>query len=377
MFLLPNNLDDVAKLFIHNHKLCELSINLDINNFIINIRSNSSELLEYCQYYFSEIVIESLVVKADIEILAIERDNLEFDIDYKDWVRDGNKKGRKDSYYDFYSEINGVATGAQARILRKVRTGMVFLQSQEFLIAAGECLNNKSQLINFINTQYMNKVQNQSAVICHAAGLVYKNSAIAMAGFSGGGKSTLMLHMLHQDGSKFLSNDRLFITKDGNKTMASGIPKQPRVNPGTIVHNTKLYHLLSSSKRHEILSMPVSELWDLEEKYDVMIEQCYGVDRVQYQAEIKNFVVLNWDRKSQYAVQLVKINLQQRRDLLAAIMKSPGPFYQSSSGEMYQYQQQLDEQKYLHAFADINVYEARGGIDFHALSRLCYERFFL
>lgn len=365
------NSQQITDILLADTNLNDDLVILDINDFIINIRSNSTELLDWCRYYFSHVLHnkQDSAIRSDIEIIAVERQPLELDIDFQDWIRTDKAKARKDAIYD----IPG------ARLLKKVRTGMIFLQSRTDLIAAGECLKNKNQIINFINTQYMTHIENHQAVICHAAGLVTTvdghDQALGMAGFSGGGKSTLMLHMLAKEGSRFLSNDRLFLQRSEALTRAIGIPKLPRINPGTILHNPKLQNLISSQRRDELLQLPEQQLWELEEKYDVFIDESYGPNKIQYQAEIKHFIVLNWRHDSNDSVKLEKINLAQRDDLLAAIMKSPGPFYQYENGDLYQYQTPLNQQSYLDVFQDINVYEASGKVDFKALSQLCYQLF--
>ena len=359
--------NEVAEILMGKAVLSNEVVSLNINQFTINLRSNSDELLDWCRHYFSYVLLPEALDKADIEIVSVERQPVELDIDYHDWVRAEKAKARKDAIYD----IPG------ARILKKVRTGMVFLQSKTHLIAAGECLKNNNQIINFINAQYMSHIQNNHGITCHAAGLVMnkqgKEHVLGMAGFSGGGKSTLMLHMLGETGNRFLSNDRLFIQKNAHDTQAIGIPKLPRINPGTIIYNPKLQNLISPERREELLQLPSKELWDLEEKYDVFIDESYGPDKIQYQGVIEHFVVLNWSHDSQDPVQLNEIDLNQRRDLLAPIMKSPGPFYQKSNGDLYQYNTPLNEQSYLDVFEDIHVYEASGQVDFQTLSRLLTE----
>ncbi len=358
--------DEAAEILIAATPLSQKIVSLKINQFSINLRSNSDELLDWCSYYFSQLVQSETSDSADIEILAIDRQPPELDIDFQDWVRAEKGKARKDAIYD----IPG------ARILKKVRTGMIFLQSQTQLIAAGECLKNKNQIVNFLIAQYMTTINNHNGITCHAAGLIYNDQVLGMAGFSGGGKSTLMLHMLARSGSRFVSNDRLFIQRDAHDTQAIGVPKLPRINPGTIIYNPKLQSLISEQRREELLQLPPEQLWELEEKYDVFIDETFGPDKIQYQGRIKNFLVLHWKHNSGEKLSLEKVDLNQRRDLLGTIMKSPGPFYQYSNGDLYQHNTPLNEQSYLDAFQDIQVYEATGQVDFQALSQLCYEQLF-
>jgi HprK-related kinase B len=213
----------------------------------------------------------------------------------------------------------------------------------------------------------MNWLQQRGWLICHAAGLVYNDQTLGIAGFSGGGKSTLMLHMLENPEIKYLTNDRLFIKLDSTTTHAVGIPKLPRINPGTIVHNPRLHPLIPAQQREALLAMPREELWELEEKFDVIIDEIYGRDRITTAAPLTAFLVLNWQRNSDESLKLQRVDLAERRDLLAAIMKSPGPFYQYNDGRFFQDDTPLDEEAYLDALQNVVIYEASGGIDFDGM----------
>ena len=70
------------------------------------------------------------------------------------------------------------------------------------------------------------------------------------AGFTAAGADVLLLGPLPTPGVAYLTNDRLFIRRDGPTVAAVGIPKLPRVNPGTIVHNPRLSSLLPEEHRH-------------------------------------------------------------------------------------------------------------------------------
>jgi HprK-related kinase B len=357
------NLDQATDLLIGDEILLDESITLDLDGCTLNLRSNSKPLLQGLSRYFHHCLASEPSLCCDLEVIAIERPPLDADPAYIDWKREPGKKGRKDSYLDFPG----------GRLVRKVRTGMVFLQSESQRIAAGPCIEYDNQVINFINAQYMNWLQNRGWLICHAAGLVHKGNALGMAGFSGGGKSTLMLHLMEQDGISYLTNDRLFILHDHAGTQARGIPKLPRVNPGTIVHNTRLHSLIPEQQRQSLLELPQQELWELEEKYDVMIDEVYGPDKIQSTAPLKHFLVLNWHRDQTTAPAIHQVDLSERRDLLAAIMKSPGPFYQMSDGSFYQDTMGFDEQAYLDQLESVAIYEVTGGIDFDRLIRQCID----
>lgn len=359
------NLDTLTEIFIGNAPLCERSLTLVLDDCRLRVRSNAVELLDRLARYFAHAVGPD--DGADIEVIAIEREPLELDMAFNDWQREPGKTTRKDSFFDLPGDPS------PARVVRKVRTGMVFLQSATRRIAAGPCLHNDNQVINFINAQYMNWLQQREWLICHAAGVVHNGRALAVAGLSGGGKSTLMLNILDDPQADFLSNDRLFVRLHNGVVEAAGIPKLPRINPGTIVHNSTLHALIPGERRKQLLEMPQKALWELEEKYDVMIDQLYGPGRIEQRAPLAAFLVLNWQRGGSQPLQLRPVDLSVRRDLLGAIMKSPGPFYQYADGDFYQGGSSPDEQAYLRILADTPVYEASGCVDFDTLAQRCLD----
>jgi HprK-related kinase B len=322
----------------------------------LTVRSNSSGLIRRLARYFAHVRVEDET--AGFTVIAIEREAPDVAADFVDWRREPGKTGRKDSYMD----LDG------GRLVRKVRTGMVFLQSRQYRVAAGPCLANDNQVINFINAQWMNRLQQLGWLICHAAGLVHGDTALAIAGLSGGGKSTLMLRLLERAGFGYLTNDRLFVRRGDAGLLARGIPKLPRVNPGTIVHSARLRGLIPEHRRKTLLALPVDELWALEEKHDVMIDEIYGPGRVVGQAPLAAFVVLNWQRDSRQPTALTRVCLADRRDLLGALMKSPGPFYQTADGGFLADDTPLDPEPYLAMLGDLPVYEASGRLDFAHLA---------
>ena len=57
----------------------------------------------------------------------------------------------------------------------------------------------------------------------------------------------------------------------------------------------------------------------------------------------------------------------------AALMKSPGPFYQYPDGHFQPDTDNFDESAYLTTLREIDIYEARGRIDFSVMARRCKE----
>ncbi len=350
----------LADQFLKDQQLDDRKVILDLNGFRIALSSNSIALLQHLENYFSHVVAEG---ESEVEVVCIESAVVDPGVEFIDWQREPGKSGRKDAFYDL----------EDGRLVQKVRTGMLFLQSESYRIAIGPCNQYDNQVINFINAQYMNWLQQHDELICHASGLVINDQCMAIAGFSGGGKSTLMLHMLAEPGVAYLTNDRLFLSRENNVVVAKGIPKLPRVNPGTIVHDPLLRPILTAGRCEELLAMPKEELWHLEEKYDVDVEAIYGENKIVQQQKITAFLILNWKFNDVSPCAIKQVDLIQRQELLGAVMKSPGPFYQFKDGHFFTDDMQLEERYYLEMMQGIRVYEATGKVDFDYAQKFCID----
>jgi HprK-related kinase B len=349
---------EIANQFLKDQQLVEKTVTLNLGGFVIDLKSNSKKLLEHLEQYFNFVTGSGA---AHIEVICIESPIAKTSFEFIDWQREPGKTGRKDAYFDL----------ADARLVYKVRTGMLFLQDERYRIAIGPCNEHDNQVINFINAQYMNWLQQNGALICHASGLVVNDRCMAIAGFSGGGKSTLMLHMLDDDDVYYLTNDRLFLSRENNKIQATGIPKLPRINPGTIVNNARLKPILDDKRCEELLAMPTEELWHLEEKYDVDVERVYGEGKITSQQRMDSFLILNWSFNSEEDCSIKAVNIQQRPELLTAVMKSPGPFYQFKDGSFFNDDMELSKASYVEILKELTVFEATGKVDFDHASRFC------
>jgi HprK-related kinase B len=308
------------------------------------------------RHHLKEALAEAGPVAATIDVL--EGQNLSVQPDWIDWAREPGKAGRKDAYVDL----------DDGRLVHKIRTGMTFLQSSQALAAFGPCLAYPNQVINFINTQILNICKRDGWEICHAAAVTDGHKGLAIAGLSGGGKSTAILRMMDLDTTQFVTNDRLMVRATPNSTEGLGIPKNPRINPGTILHNPRLALLLSDERKAELLQMPPEDLWQLEEKHDLFISEVYGQDRMSFTAPLTEFWVLNWSRSSTEPTRLVDADLTERPDLLGAIMKSAGPFFQDANGVFLRDDEPLDPDAYLRQLKSVRIREATGAIDFDALA---------
>lgn len=361
-----NDSESAARCLMGETSLANDGIVLDLSGFKISIRSNSSELLDLLGAYFRPLVSTG---DANIDVVAIEDHTIEKrlppEVVFTDWKREPGKRGRKDACHDL---VDG-------RLIRKIRTGMLFLQSKRYRIARGPCLDHDNQLINFINSQYMNWLQQNGALICHASGVLLDGICLGIAGLSGGGKSTLLLHLMEDPSVGYLTNDRLFLqTGQESRKYAVGIPKMPRVNPGTILNLPKLRPLLNDERRAALLTLEREVLWHLEDKHDVNVEEVYGPGRIVQRAPLGAFLILNWHRNVDEPCVVSEVELEARRDLLAALTKSRGPFYQSRTGTFDGDEMKPDIDTYLIGLKNVPIWEVRGRVDFHAAAEQCRER---
>ena len=355
-----NDINSIKQLMLGDSELLPSSLCLQLAGYRLAIRSNSTLFMERMQSYFAHVLVPSYD-EVQAEVIAVDADVVNAGIEFVDWKREPGKTGRKDAIYDF----------AGGRLVQKVRTGMLFLQSSDVLVAAGPCVEYDNQVINFINSQFLNWLQNDGYLLCHAAALSRNGHGLAIAGLSGGGKSTLMLNLLEDEATTFVSNDRLLIRRQGEATHAVGIPKLPRINPGTIVNNPRLFPLIDEASRETLLQMPKNNLWKLEQKYDADISELYGTGRIQHETELTKFLVLNWQHDTDKELQVARADLSQRPDLLSAIMKPSGPFYMDTEQVFNTDDAMPDVADYLAELKDVLVYEASGKVDFERLGSVC------
>jgi len=252
------------------------------------------------------------------------------------------------------------------RIVRKRLTGMVFVFGGGDHVAIGPCAENVNQVVNFINSRFIEWRLNIGGVLCHAAGIMWSGKGLALAGFSGMGKSTLSLHLLSL-GAVFVSNDRLIMEQGAKGLVIHGVAKQPRINPGTILGNPDLHGMIGEEERKRLQSMPKDELWGIEHKHDVPIDEYFGPGRFVLTAPMTGLVILNWNRSEEPLV-VRQIRLRERPDLLQAFMKSTGLFYLPEDGRRIGDPSPVD---YMRLLADTAILEMAGGAHFHKAARMC------
>lgn len=322
----------------------------------LELRSNSAALLDTVGTYLS--LFACAPGDADTTVVAYETEVPALPGEFFDWKRGPGKVGKKEQVAD----VDG------GWIVRKVRTGMHFLLSGEHKVAVGPCLANFNQVVNFVNAALVSHRLAAGWTLCHAAGVALGSRGVGLAGTSGAGKSTLALHAMNA-GLSFVSNDRLLIKANGEARM-TGIPKHPRINPGTALNNPTLVSILPEARRAALEALPKAELWDLEEKYDADIGSLYA-GRWTKTADLAGFILLDWRHDHDGPTTIERIDLAAREDLWPALFKHPGPLHVGPDGRRADNTIDVPAQPYLDVLADVPVFEIRGRVDFTKATAHC------
>lgn len=337
-------------------------LDLSFDALRVCVQSNSQKLIDRLSDYFRRYL--STEQPPDLLVIALDAPEPELSLPFAEWERDPGKVGRKEQYAD----VEG------GRVVRKVRTGMQFLLGRNVTLAIGRCLENDNQIINLINTRYIAEALVKGHLLCHAAAVARGKSGIALCGVSGAGKSTLALQLIGR-GASFVSNDRLLLRPYSSGIEMSGVPKLPRVNPGTLASNEHLHVLLDPERRAQLAAMPLETLWSIEEKHDVDIERIFGPDRMQLTAQARALVMLTWQPGRDGPIEIKRSTLGERPDLIPLLAKHPGPFYRGPVAllERPRSVHALDPRPYLDALGDLPVVEIGGKANFLRAAILCEE----
>ena len=346
------NKSDLSVSLILNKHLTKYPVKhnliLEFNSTTILIFTNSRTLSNELTNYFKPFK-KDIFDEADIIIYALEADPFLVELDYIKKKPDPGKTKIKEEYINL---VDG-------RIVRKILTGMQFVFGRGINLAIGPATKNYNQVVNFINNRYIEWLVNKDYLLAHASGVIWEKKGIVMSGFAGMGKSTLALNFMNK-GAKFVSNDRILLKKVNYKMQMIGVPKLPRVNPGTVLNNLSLVSVIPDEDRKKFLKIPKQDLWNLEHKYDVKIDECFGKDKFSLFSYVDLVICLNWDRNSKTPM-INEVDLNDRRDLLRNLMKSLGLFFEFDN---YSADNDFFEENYINCLEGTTVMEIVGGVDF-------------
>ncbi|CCO23803.1 HprK-related kinase B [Maridesulfovibrio hydrothermalis] len=332
------------------------SLFINFGGCVIETKVNSAKLLADLNNYFKEFLIDA--DRNDILITAHECPAVDLGLNYTVKQPEPGKTKIKEEFADL----------SDGRVVYKRLTGLIFAFGDDENIAVGPCVENLNQVINFINNRFIEYKLNTGSLLGHAAGVIRNGRAIAIAGFSGMGKSTLALHLMSR-GTTFLSNDRVMIEENGKTITLNGVAKHPRINPGTALNNPDLDCIVPEKDKAKFKALPEEELWELEHKYDALIDECFGKNKFILRAPMNGLVILNWQR-GQKTTSIQIIDPAQRKDLLPAFMKGTGLFYLPSSPEK---ENDPDVDAYADILSRTTIIEISGGVDFDKAADACLK----
>jgi len=335
------------------HSGCTSELNLPFHGISFRLRSDNPRVLDNLRDYYSGLTSANSSDNCQTVYLI----NSLPDTTGFSWTPVRRRKtsalGLKEAFMDT----------PEGRWIHKVRTGMVMFQSLTTPMVTGNLQANLPQVVNFINNQFLNHHQRNGYLLGHAAALSTNGNTIAIAASSGGGKSTLMLRALEAAGTRFLSNDRILFKPDGEQVSVLGVPKHPRVNPGTLIHSPRLASLLPEKERIRFAGLPRAELWDIEEKYDVLIPRFFGNDKTDLAGKLTHLVLLDWSLDSSEPTGLSAVDIQQAPEAIDGLRKSPGPFYQDCNGR-FPPEQTRAANTYVRNLDGVQVWQLTGSVDF-------------
>jgi HprK-related kinase B len=200
-------------------------------------------------------------------------------------LRDVQRPGArpKIAYYDH----------ASARVILKKRSGVVHYLWGDRCYAVGELVRHPQQLFNLVGLAFGRALRRRGHLALHASGVARAGAGIGFVGPSGSGKSTLALTLM-DFGYDYVSNDRLFLGEGAEGVEITGVPKWPRVNPGTLLASDRLRNLMTLDEIARYRTLSRAELWSVEDKYDVPIESIYGRGRLALRVGLETLYVLAW-----------------------------------------------------------------------------------
>jgi HprK-related kinase B len=249
------------------------------------------------------------------------------------------------------------------RVVLKKRSGVVHYVWRERCYAVGDLIRHPQQLFNLVGLAFGRALRRKGHIALHASGVARGGSGTAFVGQSGSGKSTLALSLM-EFGYDYVSNDRVFIGEAADGVEITGVPKWPRVNPGTLLASDRLRALMSLDEIAKYRTLSRAELWDLEDKHDVPLESVYGHGRLALRVGLEALYVLAW-KAGGGPPAAQPVAMDERAEALLPFVKTEAYDPSGSSAS--------DAVKLSALLRDVPVYRVSGGADIPWLARRLLE----
>ena len=154
-----------------------------------------------------------------------------------------------------------------------------------------------------------------------------EGTGVLIASPSGLGKSSAALATM-DCGCRFMSNDRVLVTLTPTSAYLVGVPKKPRINPGTVLALPSLRSLLSAEDLDAYSRMDRAELWNLESKLDADVEQLYGSGSLVLEAPLRLVFLLAWTPNSTAEPRFQEATEEEAVERLSQQLVPEGPYRQ-------------------------------------------------
>ena len=277
---------------------------------------------------------------------------------WQDVVRGPDKKVE-----DSVRQVDG------GRLILNRLTGVVMALQPGWALAIGDLRTHLNQGINLVNACFAQIIMRRGHLLLHASGVSQNGRVAALAGPPGAGKSTASLQLVEQ-GFRFLSHDRVLARREPGRVEAIGYPQMPRVNPGTLLHHSRLCAIVPPCERDALSALSPDELWGLERRRDVDLDEVYGPGTTVLQGELRALVLL----RGQLDGGGFRSRQLDSNEALAAV-----PLYYKDLG-VFDLDRRLSVEEAAHQLSvyagllrSIDVVEIRGRWDFAALGEVVSE----
>lgn len=334
---------------------------LDLHGVKIQVNTDSDEVARLLSRYYTDYLVEGPAGQGD--------GDPQYRVDaYQQWIKvdpdelaiyvEKGKTKPKEAFLD--DSESGL------RLMLKVRSGVLALLGRGHIRVAGDLAGYVNQLNNIINAVFIIDRMDAGYTLFHASALACGDRGVIVSGRSGAGKSSAAIWTLDH-GISIISNDRLLARRPAGAGPADipmlGVPKKPRINPGTIVGNPKLHGMMPADELARFQAMPMEELWHVEQKYDLDVKTVFGPEAEKATAMLHAAFFIDWTvGGGDYHCNLLPA--ERYPEFYGAVFKDGGVFDLKNTETSLKSEHEAEYERVLEG---IPVYHVTGGVSFEAL----------